>query len=43
MPSLGLRTGGFGDAELRDAGARNVLDGPQALADAVKQGLLDRL
>jgi len=43
MPSLGLRTGGFGDAELRDAGALDVLDGPQALADAVEQGLLDRL
>ena len=43
IPAIGLRTGGFGDAELRDAGALEVLDGPQALADAVKQGLLDRL
>jgi phosphoglycolate phosphatase-like HAD superfamily hydrolase len=43
MPSIGLRTGGFGDAELRDAGALEVLDGPQALADAVEQGLLNRL
>lgn len=43
LPALGLRTGGFGDDELRDAGATDVLDGPQALADAVTQGLLDRL
>jgi HAD superfamily hydrolase (TIGR01549 family) len=43
MPSIGLRTGGFGEAELRDAGATEVFDGPEALEDAVAQGLLDRL
>ncbi len=42
MPSLGVRTGGFADAELREAGAFAVFDGPEALTDAVTQGLLDR-
>ncbi len=43
MPSIGLRTGGFGEAELRDAGETEVFDGPDALEHAVAQGLLDRL
>lgn len=43
MASLGVRTGGFSGAELRDAGATDVFDGPDALADAVSAGLLTRL
>jgi HAD superfamily hydrolase (TIGR01549 family) len=43
LSSIGLRTGGFGEDELRSAGASAVFDGPQDLADAVAQGLLDRL
>jgi len=42
LSSIALRTGGFGDDELREAGATTVLDGPQALADAVAQGLLEQ-
>ncbi|WP_330474514.1 HAD family hydrolase [Terrabacter sp. C0L_2] len=42
LPSIGLRTGGFSEEELCKAGASAVFDGPQELADAVKQGLLDR-
>lgn len=42
LPSIGLRTGGFGEDELRGAGASEVFDGPQELAEALTQGLLDR-
>ncbi|WP_030193804.1 HAD family hydrolase [Terrabacter tumescens] len=42
MPSLGLRTGGFGEAELIEAGAAAVFEGPAALRDAVAEGLLQR-
>lgn len=41
--SVGLRTGGFSEAELKEAGAAEVFDGPAALAEAVAAGLLDRL
>lgn len=43
LSSIGLRTGGFGEDELREAGATAVFDGPQDLGEAVTQGLLDRL
>ncbi|MEW1953164.1 HAD family hydrolase [Terrabacter sp. NPDC080008] len=43
IPSIGLRTGGFSEAELREAGAVEVFDGPEALGEAIASGLLDRL
>lgn len=43
LSSIGLRTGGFGEDELRAAGATAVFNGPQDLADAVAKGRLDRL
>lgn len=42
LSSIGLRTGGFGEDELRGAGASAVFDGPQDLTEALTQGLLDR-
>ncbi|MER7071794.1 HAD family hydrolase [Terrabacter sp. NPDC000476] len=43
MPCVGLRTGGFSEAELRDAGAVMVVDGPGALGREVATGRLDGL
>ena len=43
MPSVGLLTGGFSEAELRDAGAAHVVEGPTELARAVADGLIERL
>lgn len=43
MLSIGLRTGGFSEAELKESGAAEVFDGPAALAEALAAGLLDRL
>ena len=43
MPAIGLRTGGFAEAELREAGAVEVFDGPSDLRAALADGLLDRL
>ncbi|NUR79409.1 MAG: HAD family hydrolase [Dermatophilaceae bacterium] len=43
MPAVGLRTGGFAEAELREAGAVEVFDGPSDLRAALADGLLDRL
>jgi phosphoglycolate phosphatase-like HAD superfamily hydrolase len=43
MPAVGLRTGGFGEAELREAGALEVYAGPSDLRAALADGLLDRL
>ena len=43
MPSVGVLTGGFSEAELRDAGATEVFEGPAALAAALSAGLVERL
>jgi HAD superfamily hydrolase (TIGR01549 family) len=43
LPAVGVRTGGFSDAELREAGAIEVFDGPSALRSALADGLLERL
>lgn len=43
MPAVGLRTGGFGEAELREAGALEVYAGPSDLRAALTEGLLERL
>ncbi|KRF41978.1 HAD family hydrolase [Terrabacter sp. Soil811] len=43
MPSVGLLTGGFSEAELRDAGAAEVFEGPARLARAVAEGLVEGL
>jgi phosphoglycolate phosphatase-like HAD superfamily hydrolase len=43
MPSVGLLTGGFSEAELLDAGAAHVFEGPAQLAQAVADGLIERL
>jgi phosphoglycolate phosphatase-like HAD superfamily hydrolase len=42
VPCLGLLTGGFGRAELMDAGARAVLDDPQALLASLDDVLVRR-
>jgi HAD superfamily hydrolase (TIGR01549 family) len=42
LPSIGLRSGGFGEAELLDAGAGAVFADPQALLDRLDDTLLRR-
>ncbi|MFL6133089.1 MAG: HAD family hydrolase [Nocardioidaceae bacterium] len=42
LPSIGLRCGGFGEAELLDAGAEAVFADPQALLDHLDETLLRR-
>lgn len=42
LPSIGLRCGGFGEAELLDAGAKAVFADPQALLDHLDETLLRR-
>jgi HAD superfamily hydrolase (TIGR01549 family) len=37
MPALAVRSGGFGDEELRDAGAIGIYDTPRDLAEALDQ------
>ena len=37
IPAIGLRCGGFPEADLRDAGAVAVLDGPQDLVDRFEE------
>ncbi len=43
LPAIGLLTGGFAEAELREAGAVEVCAGPSELRSALTGGLLDRL
>jgi len=43
MPSVGLLTGGFSEAELRGEGAVDVFEGPAQLARAVAEGLVERV
>jgi len=39
VPAVGLRCGGFGEAELRDAGARHVYDDPRDLLEHLDEVL----
>lgn len=43
VPCLGLLTGGFGEAELRDAGAADVLTTPREIVDRFSEVLEGRL
>lgn len=43
LPAIGLLTGGFAEAELREAGAVEVYAGPSELRSALTDGLLDGL
>lgn len=42
VPCIGLLCGGFGEAELRDAGAEEVFEGPRDLLDRWEDSLLAR-